>query len=149
MNPPTCRACQQTVSLDAVTCPHCDTPRPALAEWNGEGYEWKTAGTWMGTPWIHVAFGLDRDAKLRTARGIIAIGPRARGVIAVGILATGIISIGVISLGVFSLGVLSVALCAAIGVNAVAPIAFGITAFGYLVGGLEPIGWRFLLAPGR
>ena len=138
MNEPHCRVCRQGVSLNEVTCPSCGAPRPALAEWHGEGFEYKSPTLWMGAPLIHIAFGIDAAGKTRTARGIVAIGQRAVGVVACGIMATGVITIGVISIGVFSIGVLSVAAVAAAGLNAFAPIAFGVTAFGFLVGGLAP-----------
>jgi hypothetical protein len=142
MNTTPCRECRQPVSLDTVTCPECGAPRPAQSEWHGEGYEYKSALTWMNSPLLHVAFGIDKAGKVRTARGIVAVGQRAVGVVACGIIATGVVAIGVISLGIISLGVISVALGAAFGVNAIAPIAFGVTSFGFMAGGLAPVGWR-------
>ncbi|MES2572343.1 MAG: zinc-ribbon domain-containing protein, partial [Verrucomicrobiota bacterium] len=87
MNTTSCRACGTPVDADALTCPECGAPRPARAEWHGEGYEWKSELTWMGSPLAHIAFGIDREGKVRTARGIVAIGQRAVGVIACGVIA--------------------------------------------------------------
>ena len=64
-----CRDCACDVSADALSCPHCGAPRPARAEWNGEGYEWKSARAWRGWPLVHIAFGIDRAGRLRVARG--------------------------------------------------------------------------------
>lgn len=135
-----------------MTCPHCGAPRPARAEWEGEGYEWKSERSFRGWPLIHVAFGIDRWGKVRTARGVIAIGQRAIGGVAVGVLAFGVISCGVVCGGVISLGVVAVALGLACGVNAIAPLAFGVVAIGYVVGGVNAIGWKILFSvaqPGR
>ena len=146
MNTLPCRDCSLPVSLDALTCPQCGAPRPALREWNGEGYEWKSATTLAGWPLVHVAFGIDRAGKIRTARGLIAIGQRAVGGVAVGILALGVISCGVVCGGVVSFGVVAVALGLACGVNAIAPIAFGVVAAGFMAGGVQAIGWKILFS---
>lgn len=135
-----CRDCGHSVSPDAVACPECGAPRPALKEWNGEGYEWKSAVTWCGWPLVHVAFGIDRRGKLRTAKGIVAVGQRAVGVVSCGILSAGFVSIGIVSGGVISLGVVSMALALAAGVNAIGPCAIGVTAVGFFTAGVETIG---------
>jgi hypothetical protein len=142
-----CRECRGEVPGDVVTCPHCGAPRPARAEWRGEGYEYRSARTFGGWPLVHVAFGIDRDGKVRTARGVIAIGQRAVGFVAIGILALGVISLGVVCGGVISLGVVAVALGLACGVNAIAPVAFGVVAFGFAAGGVQAIGWKILFSP--
>ncbi len=149
MNTIPCRDCETPVSLDAFSCPQCGAPRPALREWHGEGYEWKSATTIGGVPLVHIAFGIDRAGKIRTARGIIAIGQRAVGGIACGILALGGVSFGVVCGGVISLGVVAGALVLACGVNAAAPIAFGVVAFGAIVGGVNAIGWKILFSVAR
>lgn len=142
-----CRQCRQEVSGDPVTCPHCGAPRPARAEWRGEGFEYKSARSFGAWPLVHVAFGIDRDGRIRTARGVIAIGQRAVGGVAIGILSLGIVSLGVVCGGVISLGVVAVALALACGVNAIAPVAFGVVAFGFVAGGLHPLGWKILFPP--
>lgn len=149
MNTIPCRDCSLEVSLDAVTCPQCGAPRPALREWNGEGYEWKSAATLGGWPMVHIAFGIDRAGKVRIARGIVAIGQRAIGGFACGILACGIVSCGVVCGGVISLGVVAVGLLLACGVNAIAPAAFGVVAMGAVVGGVSAVGWKILFTVAR
>ena len=149
MNLLPCRDCAEPVNLDAVTCSQCGAPRPALREWNGEGYEWKSTAALAGWPLVHVAFGIDREGKVRVARGIIALGQRAVGGVAVGILALGVISCGVVCGGVASLGVVAGGLVVACGVNAVAPIAFGVVAVGVMAGGVQAIGWKILFSVAR
>jgi hypothetical protein len=146
MNTIPCRDCSQTVSLDAPTCPQCGAPRPAQREWNGEGYEWKSATTLAGWPLVHIAFGIDRDGKMRTARGVVAIGQRAVGGFAVGILAAGLVSCGVVCGGIVSFGVVAGALVLACGVNALAPIAIGVVGVGIMAGGVHAIGWKILFS---
>ena len=144
-----CRQCAQPVDAGLAVCPHCQAPQPALPEWHGAGYEWRTQMLWMGEPVVHVAFGNGADGRPRVARGVIAVGPRAVGGVAVGIVATGFVAIGVIGVGVFSLGVVAVAAGAAVGVNALAPLAFGVVAAGYAVGGVAVFGWKILFAVAR
>jgi len=141
-----CRECRGEVLGDAVTCPHCGAPRPAQAEWNGEGFEYRSRRTFGGWPLVHVAFGIGRDGRIRTARGVIAIGQRAVGFLAIGILALGVISLGIVCGGVISLGVVAVALGLACGVNAIAPVAFGVVAFGFVAGGVQALGWKILFS---
>lgn len=137
-----CRECRSEVPADALTCPHCDAPRPARNVFSGEGYEWKSTALWMDYPVVHIAFGLDATGRARTAQGLIAIGQRAVGGVAIGILAGGFVAIGVASVGVFSLGVVAVALLGACGVNAIAPYACGVAAFGYATAGLAGLRWK-------
>ncbi len=127
-------------------CPHCDAPRPGVAEWHGEGWEWRTQMLWMGSPMIHIAFGNGADGCPRVARGLIAIGQRSVGGVAVGIVATGFVAIGVVGVGCFSFGVVAVGACMAVGVNALAPFAIGVVAAGYAVGGVAVFGWKILFA---
>lgn len=139
---PRCRECRAAVAADALTCPRCGAPRPARAQWDGEGFEYRSARTFAGLPLLHVATGIDRDGKVRTARGVIAIGQRAVGFVAIGIVAGGIVALGVVSGGVIALGVVAVGLALAGGVNVAAPVAFGVVAFGYAAGGVHAIGWK-------
>jgi hypothetical protein len=143
-----CRQCREPVTADLLDCPECGAPRPALSEFLGDGYEWKTAATWMDAPLVHIAFGIDASGRVRTARGIVAIGQRAVGVFAFGIIAVGGVTVGIISLGFVSLGLVAIALFAALGMNAVAPLAYGVVAMGYAAGGLAPIGWKFFSLDG-
>lgn len=142
-----CRDCREEVSQDALTCPHCGAPRPARAEWHGEGFEYRSKRQLGDWPLVHIAFGIGRDGRIRTARGVISIGQRAVGGVAIGILALGVVSCGVLSIGVVSLGVVAAALVLACGVNAVAPVAYGVVAVGFVTGGLQVFGWQTGLPP--
>ena len=137
-----CRECGRDVRIDAAACGHCAAPHPALHDWRGAGFEWKSQRTWMGHPLVHVAFGCDAKGRVRTARGVVAVGQRAVGFVACGIVSAGILSFGVASFGVVSVGVVSIALGCAVGVNAIAPCAVGVTAIGIVARGVGAIGWK-------
>ena len=139
-----CRECGLAVAIDTPRCPRCTAPQPADSDCTGAGFEWKSRGTWMGYPLVHVAFGCDAKGRARTARGLVAVGQRAVGLIACGIVSGGILSFGVASVGVFSLGVVSVAMGCAVGVNAIAPYAIGVTAIGIVARGIGAVGWKVL-----
>ena len=142
-----CRECAQPVASEVPKCKKCGALWPANHEWSGEGYDWKSRGTWLGYPLVHVAFGSNARGRPRTARGIVAIGQRAIGAVALGIVASGFISIGVVSCGVLSLGVVSFGLACALGVNAVAPFAIGVTAIGIVAKGVATVAWKTTLVP--
>jgi predicted Ser/Thr protein kinase len=76
-----CRECRGTVSPDAESCPHCGAPRPAVPDFRGWGFEWKSKTTILGIPLVHIAFGRGRDRRWRVARGILAIGQFAVGIV--------------------------------------------------------------------
>lgn len=136
---PLCRQCGAPVEGDPLSCPQCEAPRPARPGFSGEGYEWQTAARWLGSPLVHVAFGMDATGRPRTARGVVAIGQRAVGGLAIGLTAFGIISVGLVSLGLFSTGVVAVGALAACGVNAFAPWACGVVAVGWSAAGLAAL----------
>jgi hypothetical protein len=76
------------------------------------------------------------DVRTRgTARGFIAIGPRARGVIAIGGGAIGVFACGGCALGVFSFGGVALGALAAYGGVAMGALAFGGIALGLLAFG--------------
>lgn len=119
---------------------------PGLPEWPeaGRGFEYISRTEWLGYPLVHIAFGTSPDGRLRTAKGIIAIGQRACGLIAIGILSMGGLAIGIASLGVVSLGIAAIGAGAAFGCNAIAPFAIGIVGIGWWAGGLSAFGWKIL-----
>ena len=110
-----CPSCHQSVGTAAAVCPHCGAPGPASQARLGTGYEWKSSATFLGIPWVHVAWGRDGDGRRRVAKGMIAIGQFA---------------IGGVTIAQFGLGVLFgfgqfVTRLAAIGQGALA-VYFGI-----------------------
>ncbi len=84
-----------------------------------------------------------------TARGFVAIGPRAVGTFAIGGIAVGVFSCGIAAIGFVSFSVVGIALFYCYGMAlAVAPagLATGTVAVGFMATGLWPCG---LLAVGR
>jgi hypothetical protein len=137
--PDLCRNCGSEMPPRYAVCPQCGVRQGEPA-----GYEWKTTGTWLGEPFVHVAFGSDETGRPRIARGIVAIGQRAHGVVAIGIVAIGGLAIGLVGLGLVSVGVLAVGLGAAFGINAIGFYAIGVLGAGYIAGGVKAIGWKIL-----
>ena len=72
-----------------------------------------------------------------TARGIIAIGPKAVGVVAVGGIACGVFAYGALSFGILTCGVVSIGLLIACGGLSLAPVGF---AYGLIAAGLMAVG---------
>jgi hypothetical protein len=87
-----CRDCQHEVSEQAMACPNCGAPYPALAQWDGHGFEYKSPLTFFGLPLLHISF------KYRPRRGPVV----ARGIIAIGQFAVGIITVAQFGIGVVS-----------------------------------------------
>jgi len=139
-----CPNCSEPLPPRYAVCPHCGA-RKFIAH----GYEWKSRGTWMGEPLIHIAFGCEPTGRPRTARGMIAIGQRAIGGIAIGIVAAGFLAVGVVAAGVLSIGVVAIGLAVACGVNAVGTIAIGVVAAGWKAGGVTAIGEKVLFSVKR
>jgi hypothetical protein len=86
-------------------------------------------------PWRFV------DVRLRgTARGVIAIGPRAHGVVAIGGFAFGVFAFGGVAIGAFGFGGMTLALLAwggmAVGAIAYGGLAAGLLAFGGMAVGV-------------
>ena len=111
-----------------------------------------TQANWRGWPLIHVTWGNDPvSGAPRTARGIIAIGPRAiggiacgyraKGVIALGGIAMGVVACGGISVGLVSLGMLSLGVLLGLGGLAIGTIANGTWPIGIVFKGLWGTGW--------
>jgi GLTT repeat (6 copies) len=136
-----CPNCSEPLPPQFAVCPHCGVRKIVP-----HGYEWKSQGTWMGEPLIHIAFGCEPTGRPRTARGMIAIGQRAIGGIAIGIMAAGFVSIGVVAAGVFSIGIVAIGLAVACGVNAAGGIAIGVVAAGWKAGGVTAIGQKVLFS---
>jgi hypothetical protein len=81
-----------------------------------------------GFPWVDVR-------TQGTARGILAIGPRAVGVVAIGGAACGVVAVGGMAAGVIAMGGLSVAL-----VFAFCGLGIGTVAYGGCVAGVVAVG---------
>lgn len=94
-------------------------------------YEYRSKRTLLGIPLLHVTWDFNAK-KLRTARGLVAIGPRAIGLVAIGFEAYGLFPAGILALGVAPVGAL------AIGAASVGLVSFGLQATG-LIGAGESV----------
>lgn len=135
-----CRECGSEVSSDAVSCPQCGAPCPAVKEWAGAGIDWKSRAGIFGFPLIHIAFGRDGRGKRRVAKGVIAIGQYA-----VGLFTAAQFGIGIIfGLGQFMIGLTAFAQFAGGLLIGVGQVAAGVVTVGqFVVGiyGLAQAGW--------
>lgn len=89
----TCRDCHNTVSVNALHCPHCGAPRPADAGWNGWGYEYRSRAEILGWPLLHVSFKFRPNYVPVPARGWIAIGQFAGGFVTISQVGIGFLSL--------------------------------------------------------
>lgn len=99
-----CRECQHTVSEQALACPNCGAPYPARAQWDGWGFEYKSAAAVLGWPLVHISFKFRPNYMPVPARGILAVGQ-----FAVGVVNISQFGIGVFSLSQFTVSVYAVA----------------------------------------
>jgi len=99
-----CRDCRHEVSEQALMCPNCGAPRPAVEGWNGWGIEYKSKTKVMGLPLLHISFKYTPKFLPVPARGIISIGQ-----FGVGVINISQFGIGVFSLSQFTIGVYAVA----------------------------------------
>ena len=86
-----CRECHRAVSTQASACPHCGAPQPADSGWGGTGYEWKSEATFVGVPWVHVAWGRDANGRRRVAKGVVAVGQFAVGAVTIAQFGIGVV----------------------------------------------------------
>ena len=98
-----CRECHHEVSEQAYMCPHCGAPRPAQAQWNGWGLEYKSKLTLFGWPLLHVSFKYRPNFLPVPAKGIIAIGQFAVGVVNISQFGIGVFSLSQFTVSVFAL----------------------------------------------
>ena len=144
-----CRECGREVSTEAVACPQCGAPRPTELDWTGTGFEWKTRANILGIPLIHVAFGRDKQGKLRVAKGVLAIGQFAIGLVGVGQFGIGML----FGFGQFMCGLVILAQFAVGGILGVGQFATGVLAVGQVATGwyaLCQAGWaKYLWSQSR
>jgi hypothetical protein len=144
-----CRECGNEVSDAAVSCPRCGAPRPAIRDWTGTGFEWKSRATIFGIPLIHIAFGRNSSGRLRVAKGVIAVGQFAVGLFTVAQFGIGII----FGFGQFMIGLTALAQFAGGILIGVGQVATGVVTAGqFVVGiyGLAQAGWaRYMWSPTR
>ena len=98
-----CRECRREVSEQAITCPGCGAPFPARNKWDGWGFEYKTAATFLGLPWLHVSFKFRPNRLPVPATGVIAIGQFAVGIFTVSQFGIGLVSISQFTIAGYAL----------------------------------------------
>ena len=103
-----CRDCAHVVSPQALACPNCGAPRPARAEWDGWGYEYRSRARIGRWPLVHVSFKY-RDRRPVPAVGVIAVGQFAMGVLTIAQFGIGYICVAQFALAAFALAQFGVA----------------------------------------
>lgn len=111
------------------------------------GYEYRSKTEILGWPLVHITSGVDpKTGSTRTAKGIIAIGPRAIGGVALGGVACGVFAMGGVAIGMFTFGGVAIGLMLALGGVAVSlgislgGVALGAVALGGVAIGLFELG---------
>lgn len=98
-----CRECQHLISEQALACPGCGAPYPARDKWDGWGFEYKSAATLFGLPWLHISFKYRPNRAPVPARGVIAIGQFACGIFTLSQFGIGFISVSQFTVAVYAL----------------------------------------------
>lgn len=104
-----CRECKHEVSEQAPICPHCGAPRPAIKDWNGWGYEYKSKTEIMGLPLLHISFKFSPRFMPIPAKGIIAIGQFGAGIINISQFGIGVFSLSQFTISVFAIAQFGIA----------------------------------------
>ena len=104
-----CRECRHQISEQAVACPQCGAPFPARAQWDGWGFEYRSATTLWGLPLLHISFKYRPNRVPVVARGIVAIGQFGCGIVTISQFGVGIVSVSQFTAGVFALAQFGVA----------------------------------------
>jgi hypothetical protein len=127
-----------------------DSPNPL--SWYRRPFEYVSPTVLFGWPLLHVSTLRDPGTgKIKTARGIIAVGNRARGwvafgghahgLFACGGLATGVVAFGGLAVGIVSFGGFALGLLLALGGFAAGLNAIGGFTLGWHAAGGVSIGW--------
>jgi hypothetical protein len=90
------------VSEQAVACPGCGAPYPALARWDGHGFEYRSPWTLLGLPLLHVSFKY-RDRRPVVAKGVVAIGQFAVGGLTISQFGLGVVSLSQFTVAAFAI----------------------------------------------
>ena len=104
-----CRECQHSVSEQAPICPNCGTPKPAVANWDGWGFEYKSETEFLGLPLLHISFKFNSNFMPVPARGIIAIGQFAMGIINISQFGVGLFSLSQFAISGFAIAQFGIA----------------------------------------
>ena len=104
-----CRDCKTEISDQAVVCVKCGCPYPGWEQWDGYGFEYKSATTIAGLPLIHISFKYRANRTPVVAKGIIAIGQFAAGVVTIAQFGVGLFCIAQFTIAGFALAQFAVA----------------------------------------
>jgi hypothetical protein len=104
-----CRECQQEISEQAMACPQCGAPFPAKENWDGWGFEYKSAATFCGMPWLHISFKYRPNRTPVPAKGVFAIGQFACGIFTLSQFGIGVISVSQFTIAGYALAQFAVA----------------------------------------
>ncbi len=104
-----CRECKHEVSEQAPICPHCGAPRPAIDNWNGWGFEYKSKTEILGLPLLHISFKFSPRFMPVPAKGIIAIGQFGAGIINISQFGIGVFSLSQFTISVFAIAQFGIA----------------------------------------
>ena len=88
-----CQECGHIVSEQAVFCPNCGQPYPAMDRNAARGFEYKSEATIFGLPLLHICFKYRLNRAPVPAKGIVAIGQFAAGLFTISQFGVGLVSI--------------------------------------------------------
>lgn len=104
-----CRECRREISEQALACPNCGAPRPALAVWDGWGWEYKSSFTIAGLPLLHISFKYRPGPRPVVAKGIVAIGQFGCGVVCISQFGVGVFCLSQFSIAAFAIAQFAIA----------------------------------------
>ena len=104
-----CRECQRQISEQAMMCPQCGAPFPAREQWDGYGFEYKSAMSLFGLPLVHVCFKYRPNRTPVVAKGVLAVGQFACGVVTISQFGIGLVSISQFTVATYALAQFAVA----------------------------------------
>lgn len=98
-----CRECHKEVSEQAISCPACGAPYPTKEKWDGWGFEYKSRGTFLGLPWLHISFKYRPNRMPVPAKGVFAIGQFAYGIFTLSQFGIGVVSVSQFTIAGFAI----------------------------------------------
>lgn len=86
-----------------MACPRCGAPFPAMEQWDGWGFEWKSKATLLGLPLLHISFKFRPNRVPVPAKGVVAIGQFACGIFTLSQFGVGVVSISQFTIAAYAL----------------------------------------------
>jgi hypothetical protein len=104
-----------------------------MTEKKSDGFEYRSRISIFGIPLVHICSKTDPETgRVKPAKGIIAVGPRAIGLVAAGAVTNGVFSAGAVAMGMFAAGAIAIG-----GVATGAIAAGGVTRGAVLMGVID------------